>query len=143
MTTYNFGDIILVPFPFTNQAVSKKRPAVVISSELYNIERHDIILMAVTSHIRQENKVGEAAIKDWQAAGMLKPSMIKPIITTTEKSLILKKTRAVNKKGPPGASRNLASNNRKGERLENRGRSSAAGFSRYAASATASFSPVN
>jgi len=28
-----FGDVVLVPFPFTNQAASKQRPAVIVSSE--------------------------------------------------------------------------------------------------------------
>lgn len=29
---FEFGDVVLVPFPFTSQANSKKRPAVVVSS---------------------------------------------------------------------------------------------------------------
>ena len=29
MTVYNFGDVILVPFPFTDQSQAKQRPAVV------------------------------------------------------------------------------------------------------------------
>ncbi len=91
MTTYNFGDIILVPFPFTDQSTSKKRPAVVISSNRYNKERPDIILMAVTSQMRHLGiKAGEAEIEDWQNAGLIKPSLLKPILTTIEKSLILK-----------------------------------------------------
>jgi mRNA interferase MazF len=49
MTNSEFGDIILVPFPFTDQSTSKKRPAVVISSNHYNTERPDLIIMAVTS----------------------------------------------------------------------------------------------
>ena len=36
MTSYNFGDVVLVPFPFTDQTTNKKRPAVVISSDVYN-----------------------------------------------------------------------------------------------------------
>jgi mRNA-degrading endonuclease toxin of MazEF toxin-antitoxin module len=34
-TTYKFGDVILVPFPFTDQTTSKKRPAVVVSTNAY------------------------------------------------------------------------------------------------------------
>jgi hypothetical protein len=33
MTSYKFADVVLVPFPFTDQTTSKKRPAVVVSSE--------------------------------------------------------------------------------------------------------------
>ncbi len=91
MTTYNFGNIILVPFPFTDQTTVKKRPAVIISSAIYNKERPDIILMAVTSQMRHLGiKAGEAEIKDWQNAGLIKPSLIKPILTTIQKNLILK-----------------------------------------------------
>lgn len=91
MTTYNFGDIILVPFPFTDQTTSKKRPAAVISSDAYNNDRPDIILMAVTSQMRHLGKTGDAEVKDWQEAGLLKPSLIKPILTTIEKNLVLNK----------------------------------------------------
>ena len=31
---YSFGDVVLVPFPFTDQTASKKRPAVDESSVL-------------------------------------------------------------------------------------------------------------
>jgi mRNA interferase MazF len=51
MTTYKFGDVILVPFPFTDQSTSKKRPAIVISSDNYNQNKPDIILIAVTSQV--------------------------------------------------------------------------------------------
>ena len=42
-----FGDVIVVPFPFTDQTTIKRRPAVVISSERYNLEQPDLILMAI------------------------------------------------------------------------------------------------
>jgi len=49
MIDYDFGDVVLVPFPFTDQTTKKRRPAVVVSSAAYNQKRPDIVLMAVTS----------------------------------------------------------------------------------------------
>ena len=91
MTTYNFGDVLLVPFPFTNQTATKKRPTIVISSDSYNQSKLDILLIAVTSQVKTPLQFGEALITEWSKAGLLKPSVIKPIITTLEKKLVIKK----------------------------------------------------
>lgn len=90
MTSFEFGQIVLVRFPFTDQRDGKQRPAVVVSSAAYNQARPDIILMAVTSQLRASTGFGEAVIQDWQAAGLLKPSAIKPIVFTAEKTIIKK-----------------------------------------------------
>ncbi|MHB1231792.1 MAG: type II toxin-antitoxin system PemK/MazF family toxin [Burkholderiales bacterium] len=89
MTGFEFGDIVLVPFPFTDQSAAKKRPAVVISSAAYQRERPDLIIMAVTSQVRTALTVGEIIVSDWQGAGLLKSSAIKPVIATIEKSLVI------------------------------------------------------
>jgi mRNA interferase MazF len=91
MTDYNFGDVVLVPFPFTDQTTTKKRPAVVVSSSAYNREHPDIVVMAVTSQIRPSGSFGEVVVTEWKGAGLLKPSVIKPIFTTIEKGLVLRK----------------------------------------------------
>jgi mRNA interferase MazF len=90
MTRFEFGDVVLVPFPFTDQSATKKRPAVVISSNAYNAERPDLVIMAVTSQLRPTNSFGEVVVDQWQQAGLLKPSAIKPVITTIEKGLVIK-----------------------------------------------------
>ena len=48
-TGYSFGDVVLVPFPFTDQSGTKKRPAVVVSSAAYQAQRRDLVIMAVTT----------------------------------------------------------------------------------------------
>ena len=91
MTTYNFGDVLLVPFPFTDQTTTKKRPTIVISSNSYNQSKPDILLIAVTSQVIISLQFGEALITEWSKSGLLKPSVIKPIITTLERQLVIKK----------------------------------------------------
>ena len=91
MIAYKFGDIVLVPFPFTDQSAAKRRPAVVISSEAYHQQRPDLIIMAITSQVKPAQTVGEMIVQNWQSAGLLKPSAIKPVITTIERGLVINK----------------------------------------------------
>jgi hypothetical protein len=41
---FDFGDVVLVPFPFTSQVASKKRPAVVVSNGSYNRVKPDVMV---------------------------------------------------------------------------------------------------
>ena len=87
---FEFGDVVLLPFPFTSQTASKKRPAVVVSSRAYNTSKADIVVMAVTSQLRATPALGEVWIGDWKSAGLLKPSAIKPVLATLERALIVR-----------------------------------------------------
>jgi mRNA interferase MazF len=49
-----------------------------------------VILMAVTSQLRQPLITGEALLQDWQVAGLFKPSVFKPLIATIEQSQIIR-----------------------------------------------------
>lgn len=94
-TIYNFADVVLVPFPFTDQRTTKKRPAVVVSTGAYHRHRPDIILMAITSQVRPTTTVGEAVLQHWKSAGLIKPSVLKPLLATVEHRLILRKMGAL------------------------------------------------
>ena len=87
---FDFGDIVLVRFPFTNQSSEKQRPAVVVSPRAYNDIRPDVIMMAVTSQLRATAQFGEVWLSGWQAAGLLKPSAVKPVIATLEREGIIR-----------------------------------------------------
>jgi mRNA interferase MazF len=89
--SFEFGDVVLVPFPFTSQTATKQRPAVIVSSRAYNASRPDIIVMAVTSQVRTGAGSNDAVIEDWKAAGLLKPSVVKPVFATLEQQLVIKR----------------------------------------------------
>jgi mRNA interferase MazF len=89
-STFSFGDVVLVPFPFTDQSGTKKRPAVVVSGRGYNASRRDIVIMAITSQVRTPLGFGEAMVGDWQGVGLVKASVLKPVFTTIEQGLVLR-----------------------------------------------------
>ena len=93
MINYKFGDVVLVPFPFTDLTTTKNRPAVVVSSDRYNSEKNDVILSAITSQSTSPIQNDEYLLTpvDLQLSGLLKPSIIKiGKIVTIDKRLIRK-----------------------------------------------------
>ena len=84
-TGYSFGDVVLVPFPFTDQSGSKKRPAVIVSSADYQAQRRDLVIMAITSQIRPRPAFAEFTVAAWKKAGLIAPSTVKPVLTTIDK----------------------------------------------------------
>lgn len=86
MTRYRQGDTLLVPFPFTDQSAVKQRPAVVLSSEDYNARHRDLILAPITSVLSPAPD--EVTLADWQGEGLLKPSAVKPILSSFDTSLV-------------------------------------------------------
>jgi mRNA interferase MazF len=49
-----------------------------------------LILIAITSQIRPAPAVDEATVVHCQAAGLFKPSVIKPLLTTIETNLVIR-----------------------------------------------------
>ena len=48
---YQRGEIVLVPFPFSDLSTTKVRPAIVISSAMYHQAEPDLLLAAITSNL--------------------------------------------------------------------------------------------
>jgi mRNA interferase MazF len=93
MTTYNQGEVLLVPFPYTDFSAAKQRPAVVMSSASYNATHPDVILAPITSRVSGTSD--EVAVTDWRAAGLIKHSSIKPILASFEARLVVRKLGAL------------------------------------------------
>jgi mRNA interferase MazF len=86
--SYKRGDILLVPFPFSDQSAAKQQPALVISVDVFQEQGPDLLIMAITSQLGGPLKLGEFLIRDWPSAGLLKPSAVKAAITTIEAKLV-------------------------------------------------------
>jgi mRNA interferase MazF len=91
MTSFSKYDIVVVKFPFASSLKYKARPAVVISSDLYNENsRGTLLILAISNSI--ENKLDfELEIQDWRESGLLKPSVFKSAVATIEKDFVLSK----------------------------------------------------
>lgn len=112
MMTYKFGDVVLVPFPFSNLNQEKKRPAVVVSSDAYQKHRQDCVLLAITSQMRGTLGFAEAYVNAWQDVGLLKPSVFKPLIFFVRTSSYFAKIRHIDARRPTSLASRFATNHR-------------------------------
>ena len=51
-TVFEQGEILIVPFPFTNLSGMKQRPVLVLSTTDYNKQTEDLITCGITSYLK-------------------------------------------------------------------------------------------
>ena len=88
--SYKKWEIVLVPFPFTDLTTNKKRPALIISPNEYNIEA-DVVIAFITSKLDLNYRIGVYKIEEWGKSNLPKPSMIRMKFATIDKNIIIKK----------------------------------------------------
>lgn len=82
------GDIVVLPFPFSDLSASKKRPALVVAT----LEGEDIILCQITSVARKDNYSIFLNNHHFKQGKLLVDSTIRPNrIFTAAKSIVLYK----------------------------------------------------
>ena len=80
---FEFGDIVLLKFPFTNQQKYKKRPALI----LHDTNDGDVIVCRITS--KPYNTIYDVPISDWNKQGLKAPSVIRVHkINSLEKEIV-------------------------------------------------------
>ncbi len=88
--TYKQFDIVKVPFPFTDKDTVKKRPALILSTSLYNKLHNHFILCMITS-AKNSNWPEDLTISNLEKAGLTSPSVIRFKLFTLDERLILGK----------------------------------------------------
>ncbi|MDL1971529.1 MAG: type II toxin-antitoxin system PemK/MazF family toxin [Candidatus Desulfofervidaceae bacterium] len=82
------GDVVVIPFPFSDLTGAKRRPALVIA----NLKGNDLILCQITSKNVKDEYAIEITEKDFEEGSLTQVSNIRPNkIFTADKSIILYK----------------------------------------------------
>lgn len=95
MISYNPGDVILVDIAFSGAVGYKRRPAVIISQAQFNTAGIKLIVAAITSNVSPPFRPGDALLSDWKVAGLLKPSAVRGVLATVDKSDVVRKLGAL------------------------------------------------
>ncbi|NJO90785.1 MAG: type II toxin-antitoxin system PemK/MazF family toxin [Chloroflexia bacterium] len=83
MDKLNFGDIVLLKFPFTDTKTFKKRPALIIN----DLNDDDVIVCRITSKIYKTPF--DVYIDNWEKSGLRLPSVIRVHkLATLEKDMV-------------------------------------------------------
>ena len=69
------GTVVIADIPGVVQ--TKKRPAVVVSSEFYHSDRPDLILAIISSRVEKATSDTDHILDDWNHAGLVKPSFVR------------------------------------------------------------------
>jgi len=90
------GDVVVIPFPFSDLTGSKRRPALVVTK----LKGNDIILRQITSkNVKDEYSI-QLKTEDFEEGGLRKESNMRPnkIFTADEDIILYKVGRLKNEK---------------------------------------------
>ncbi len=86
MAKFVKGDVVVVPFPFSDLTQAKRRPALVISA----LEGDDLILSQITSQYTRDNYAISLTDKDFRTGSLKQPSNVRPNrIFTADSRIVL------------------------------------------------------
>jgi mRNA interferase MazF len=84
------GDVVVVPFPYSDRLAEKRRPALVVSNP--RLAEQGLVWLAMITSARQNALPFDAPIADLALAGLPAPSLVRPTkIATVEPSRIVRK----------------------------------------------------
>jgi len=91
-------ELLLIPFPFSDQSGRKVRPVIILSNNDFNEHSEDILVVGVTSNISKDKYSISLANKDLEEGNLLTECCIKTEnILKIDKELIIKKIGKIKK----------------------------------------------
>lgn len=105
--TYKIFDVVVVPFPFTDQTTEKRRPALVLSDfDQFNDKTENCVLAMITSEKNSEWPL-DIPIRSLTKAGLPAPSKVRMKLFTLDSRLIIKKIGGLSSKDQQAVKENL------------------------------------
>lgn len=84
---YRRGDVIAVPYEYSDLTGGKVRPAVIVSSDGYNLAQPDVVAAGISSQVTKAGPY-DHVLADWAKAGLRYPSLVRGRLLTIEQSLV-------------------------------------------------------
>jgi len=89
--TFDAFDVVVVPFPFTDRATNKRRPALVLSdAQLFNRQVGRAIMAMITS-AKNSDWPFDIEIEDLDQAGLPSASIVRMKLFTLDEQLVIRK----------------------------------------------------
>jgi len=87
--TCDVWQVVVVPFPFTDRASTKRRPALVLSGRPFNRSGHSVLAMITSaSHLPWP---GDTPIRSLEHAGLTAPSLVRMKLFTLDNRFITRR----------------------------------------------------
>jgi len=84
---YSRGDVIAVPFNYSDFTGRKLRPALIVSSDTYNLIGRDVVAAGISTKISKASPY-DHILADWRVARLRYPSLVRARFLTVEQRLI-------------------------------------------------------
>lgn len=88
--SYARFDVVIVPFPFTDRPVVRRRPALVVSAATWNAASGHVVAAMITS-ARQSAWPRDVPIGDLAAAGLKAACVVRAKLFTLEAGLVIRR----------------------------------------------------
>jgi mRNA interferase MazF len=100
-------DVVVVPFPYSDQLAEKRRPALVVSSNKFN-RKHGLLWVSMITSASNPKWDGDVAIPANRRTGLPSPSMVRTAkIATIEPGRILRIAGRIDKRTAAAVQREL------------------------------------
>lgn len=86
--TFESFEVVIVPFPFTDRAAAKRRPALIVSGRGFN-DSHDHLILAMITSAQGSDWPSDVPLTDWRAARLSVPCRVRFKLFTLVKALIV------------------------------------------------------